>query len=296
LLAATQHVWIKVWPRAGREGRETASETHRVLREQGFSITYHHLPTARSWRVDTEDRLLDVLAEATDGCHRPLLHAHATRFGLPGGYRQRSRPDYFSDDADDGIIWQPDVYPYAAAVAKRLGRDAIIDVGCGHAGKLAALAATEPDWQYIGVDYGPNIRWCNANLRFGRWIEADLETCRELPIPSDLLRRAVIVCSDVLEHLVRPDTALEVIRTLTSAGGGLAILSTPAREYRAGVTCIEEPRNPAHVREWTSEEFRYFITTSGLTINDFQLTRSDDRDGGLTTQLVTVEPTSGASR
>lgn len=27
-------------------------------------------------------------------------------------------PDYFADTADDGITWQPDVYPHAAAFAR----------------------------------------------------------------------------------------------------------------------------------------------------------------------------------
>lgn len=213
-----------------------------------------------------------------------------TRFGLPASYRQRQQPEYFADDADDGITWQPDVYPYAASLARQLGRDVIIDIGCGRAGKLATLAADEPAWQYIGVDFGTNIHWCTTNRTFGQWIEADLETCRDLPIPVEILQRALIVCSDVLEHLIRPDTALALIHALALAGDNVAVLSTPAREHRAGTEYIGEPRNPAHVREWTSDEFQRFLTASGFIIRDFQLTRSDDRDGGLTTQLVTVAP------
>jgi hypothetical protein len=214
-----------------------------------------------------------------------------SRFGMPGAYQQRLNPDYFADTADDGITWQPDVYPYAAGLARELGRDVIIDIGCGRAGKLALLQHDQPDWHYIGVDYGPNIQWCRANHPFGDWIEADLETCAAPAIPAGQLRRAVIVCSDVLEHLVRPDTAMRIMLTLATTGDSApVVLSTPAREHRSGADYLGQPRNPAHVREWTSGEFQSFVSASGFSIHDACLTRSDDHSNGLTTQLVTAYP------
>jgi hypothetical protein len=62
-------------------------------------------------------------------------------FGLPLGYQQWLTPDYFTDTTDDGITWQPDVYPHAAQLAADLHRNVIIDIGCGRAGKLATLHA-----------------------------------------------------------------------------------------------------------------------------------------------------------
>jgi hypothetical protein len=115
------------------------------------------------------------------------------RFGLPADYQQRLNPDYFADISDDGITWQPDVHPYAAGLARGLGRSVSIDIGCGRSGKLAALHQKAPDWQYIGAGYGANIEWCRANHAFGEWIEADLETCDTLPIPAGTARTALIV-------------------------------------------------------------------------------------------------------
>lgn len=213
------------------------------------------------------------------------------RLGLPAAYQQRLQPVYFADTADDGITWQPDVYPHAAALARDRGRDVIIDIGCGHAAKLALLQHDQPQWHYIGVDYGPNIEWCWANHAFGDWIEADLETCTALAIPIAQLSRAVIVCSDVLEHLVRPDVAIRMMLALAATGDSApVVLSTPARERRAGATYLGQPRNPAHVREWTNSEFQSFVRASGFAIHDAHLTRSDNQSNGLTTQLVTAYP------
>ncbi|MFI1648633.1 class I SAM-dependent methyltransferase [Streptomyces avidinii] len=208
---------------------------------------------------------------------------------LPYGYEQRAVPEYFTDDVEDGITWQPDVYPFAAQVARDHGCDVIVDLGCGRGGKLVPLHAGQPDWQYIGVDVGANISWCQENLAFGRWIEADLETCQALPIDDDVLSRAVIVCSDVLEHLVRPDVAAGLIGSLLQRGARAAVLSTPARELRAGAADPGPPRNVSHVREWASEEFRAFLTGAGLNITDFSHTRSDDAGGGMTTQLALLQ-------
>lgn len=205
---------------------------------------------------------------------------------LPCNYRQRAAPEYFADDAEDGVEWQPDVYPYAAEIVHRFGRHAVIDLGCGRAGKLVKLAGTHPGWDFVGVDVGPNIAWCRTALQFGEWIEADLETCPRLPLDTALVRQSVVVCSDVLEHLVHPETLTDLIVSLLSSGAARAVLSTPARELRAGPAALGPPRNRCHVREWASHEFCAFLRAREIEIEDFVLTRSDDAVGGRTTQLV----------
>lgn len=215
---------------------------------------------------------------------------------LPFGYEQRGAAEYFVDDEQDGVTWQPDVYPFAARVAMAHDCDSIIDLGCGRGGKLVTLQAAQPGWKFVGVDVGSNIIWCQQKLPFGRWIEADLETCRYLPLPADVLRRALVVCSDVLEHLVHPEALTALIGSLLERGACAAVLSTPARELRAGSADPGPPRNRAHAREWASREFCAFVQAQGLEIADFSLTRSDDAGGGRTTQLVLIHPASASAK
>jgi SAM-dependent methyltransferase len=210
----------------------------------------------------------------------------AGRYFLPEGYMQGKHAQYFLDDASDGVVWQPDVYPLIADIASRQGRDVIIDVGCGRAGKLVPMAAAHPEWHYIGIDHGENLAWCATHLTFGHWIDADLEKAQELPIAASTLARAVVVCSDVLEHLLRPDNAVDFIKTMLRSGAGPAVFSTPAREERAGLMHLGPPSNPSHVREWASTEFETFFRAGNLVIEESSLTRSDYHGGGLTTQLV----------
>lgn len=229
---------------------------------------------------------MPALALGHSGTHDPGLCPD--NMYLPCGYVQRELPEYFSDDATDGVVWQPDVYGRVAELAAARSDLAVIDLGCGRAGKLTSLAADHPSWRFIGVDFGSNITWCSSNLDFGRWIEADLESDQQLPIEPSEAAGAIVVCSDVLEHLVNPDTAIEHVRRLLAAGAALAVLSTPAREKRSGVEHPGPPRNIAHVREWASPEFHAYVRSRGLTIDEGTLTRSDNSGGGLTTQLVVV--------
>lgn len=207
---------------------------------------------------------------------------------IRSGYRSRNQVEYFLDETDDPITWQPDVYPYAAARAKELGRDVLIDIGCGRAGKLASLAREHPAWTFVGVDFGDNLSWCRDNHSFGQWVEADLESTAGLPITPSLVRRSLVVCSDVVEHLVDPNPVLSLIRDLLNDGSAEAVLSTPARECRSGYDAPGPPRNPSHVREWASDEFQALLRASGFDIHYADLTRSDDFSNGLSTQLLLV--------
>lgn len=207
---------------------------------------------------------------------------------LTRGYTQRVPPEYFADTDDSGIVWQPDVYPEALALAAKHDRTAIIDLGCGRASKLVALHSESAGLDIVGVDFGPNIDWCRANLPIGQWLDTDLETATTLPLAPEIIAESVIVCSDVVEHLIDPRSVMWLICWLLDQGAAYAVLSTPSRDKRAGAEHLGPPFNPSHVREWTQGEFRAFVESFPLAIERFELTRSDDGGGGLTTQLVVV--------
>lgn len=210
------------------------------------------------------------------------------RHYLRQGYIERAEPDYFVDQATPGVVWQPDVYPEAHAAATVRGRDVIIDLGCGRAGKLMALHEQHPGIELVGVDIGPNIDWCLRHLGSGRWLKADLEVATTLPLAPEVIARSVVVCSDVLEHLTDPRPAMRLICWLLGHGAGCAVISTPARDKRAGTDHPGPPFNPSHVREWTQREFTAFVTSFPVRVERSDLTRSDDSSGGLTTQLVVL--------
>lgn len=196
-------------------------------------------------------------------------------YGIKRGYHSRPAPDYYSDTSRPGageIIWQPEVYEVAARAARGLGCRYILDIGCGSGEKLGAL---HPEFQIIGVDFGGNLDHCREKYPFGQWLEADFEKAESLPLDAAILKDCVVICSDVIEHLVDPRSLLRLIGGLIKHAP-LALISTPERNLKeTGWLDNGPPRNPHHVREWTLNELRAFaefmelhLAYEGLTITN----------------------------
>lgn len=188
---------------------------------------------------------------------------------LPAGYVSRPDPGYFVDD-DLNAIWQPDLYPEAATVARRLGARKIIDVVCGTAAKLAAF---HPRFEIVRIDYDLSIEACRTRYDFGTWIEMDLDT--DDAHGFDDVAGAVLICGDVIEHLVYPERLLRMLKHALDGGAAALLLSTPERNLTYGRGHLGPPANPAHVREWAGDELQRFMASEGL-IGFFGLTRSND--------------------
>lgn len=212
---------------------------------------------------------------------------------IKDGYRSRPEPEYAKDMENDGVIWQPDVYPEAARVAGVLGATCIVDVGCGSGTKLIAL---RPLFEVIGMDLpGPNLELCRSRYPSVEWIEHDLETHRPLPLSEMQLSRSVIVCSDVIEHLRHPERLLRKLRSALEVARAV-VLSTPERELTWGEDHNGPPPNPCHVREWSSEELRALLESFGFAHRAMSLTRSNDSSNERKTILCSLFNDMGSCR
>jgi 2-polyprenyl-3-methyl-5-hydroxy-6-metoxy-1,4-benzoquinol methylase len=211
----------------------------------------------------------------------------ADHYDLPAAYVSRAKPVYYADTPDDGLTWQPDVYPTAAEIARSLKCDTLIDIGCGQARKLSVL---HPEFKLIGIDYGGNMEHCRAKYPFGTFLEADFEDISMLPLPARVLKNSVVICSDVIEHLVDPRSLMDAFRQVLRDAPAL-VVSTPDRERTWGRTHMGPPPNPAHIREWTLAELSALFEREGFTLAAATHTRSNDGSPDLATiMLVLVNP------
>ncbi|MFL9924130.1 methyltransferase domain-containing protein [Herbaspirillum lusitanum] len=208
----------------------------------------------------------------------------AGSFFIKPGYRARTKPEYYADVSDDGAVWQPDVYPLAATLARQYECKYIIDIGCGRARKLAPLY---PEFQIIGLDFGSNLLHCRQEYPFGNWIEVDLEAGSKVELPVEILQSAVIINSDVIEHLVDPTRLMDLIRSFL-IHAKVALLSTPERDLERGFNDLGPPANPSHMREWNLSELETLLTSAGLRPAFCGLTMSNDRDRLLKTSLAVI--------
>lgn len=188
-------------------------------------------------------------------------------YHLPDGYTARTPEEYV--EFDDGSIWQPDVYPLAAESARERGARWLIDIGCSDGRKLLPFGY---EFDLIGIDLPGHM----PDDPGARWIAHDLDADAPLPLDELDLEDAMLVCSDVIEHLVHPERLVRSFRDTLPHAKGL-VLSTPDRERVREPGHNGPPQNPAHAREWAARELVAWLTDEGLTVESQTWQRSNDQ-------------------
>jgi SAM-dependent methyltransferase len=130
----------------------------------------------------------------------------------------------------------------------------LLDVGCGNAELLRLIDARFPGRALAGVDVSSVVVAQNRRtLPHVRCEVCDVSTS-DLPGPVD-----VIVCSEVLEHLDDPRSALGRMRDAL-APAGYAVLTMPTGRVHA------TERHFGHVRHPRAEELVAWCDAAGLRV------------------------------
>lgn len=189
-----------------------------------------------------------------------------TNFGIHEHYQSRLTPDFYHA-YDTERNWQHAVYAFALNKAKHGGYHTIIDVGCGDGRKLQPFQTA---FKVIGLDYGANLAYCRQHYPDAIWLECQLEDTHAYPqLDTGLLENALIICADVIEHLVSPDILLTHLHEWLGEAA-CAIVSTPERDRVHGHGHMGPPPNPCHVREWNTDEFVGYLATQQLQATAIQ--------------------------
>lgn len=171
------------------------------------------------------------------------------RFFIKKYYLARETYFHYDDSAEEDK-WQLEVYLYAYHLMKRHGFETVMDVGCGSGYKLVKYLG---DFKTIGFELDVNLPKLNKKYPDRKWILSNFDS-------NEIFDSELIVCSDVIEHLVDPDILLNWIKRQNCK---LIVLSTPDRDlvYKEGANGRDgPPNNPAHVREWNFNEFSNYIS------------------------------------
>jgi SAM-dependent methyltransferase len=121
-------------------------------------------------------------------------------------------------------------------VLREVGSPAsIVDIGCGDGAATAAAARVNPGHRIVGLDWSADALR-HARSRGLTLVRAEVEPTG-LPIASGCAD--VVVMSELIEHLLDPDSALEEARRVLKPGGTL-LLSTPnlAAWYNRGLLAL----------------------------------------------------------
>lgn len=182
------------------------------------------------------------------------LHAldSPERYCIKEGYVSRTSYTHF-DDTGNKDECQDEVYCAAQVIAKTRHYRNIGDIGCGSGFKLIKYFKSH---ETVGFEIEPTLSFLKAKYPDRRWEVSDFS--------HSLAERQfdLIVCADVIEHLVNPNELLEWIKECNFE---LLIISTPDRArllklYGNNIQSqVGPPLNPCHVREWTFDEFASYI-------------------------------------
>jgi SAM-dependent methyltransferase len=115
------------------------------------------------------------------------------------------------------------------------GPAVIVDLGCGDGTALAVAAGQLPAHRFVGIDWsGDALRRAQA---LGLTVLRGGVTAPGLPVADGAAD--VVIMSELIEHLVDPDTAVAEARRVLRPGGSL-LLSTPnlAAWYNRGLLAL----------------------------------------------------------
>jgi len=203
-------------------------------------------------------------------------------YAIKEGYVACQKNKYYEDKAGT-TIWQPDVYTAAVELARKIGADTIIDIGSGNGVKLIPY---KKEFRFIFVDFGPNLKIIEDNIgkNGNKYIHQDLE--KGFPeFSKEILSKSVAVCSDVIEHLIKPEILTKKLVDLSKVAP-FVVISTPDRQRTRGLGHYGPPQNQTHVREWSMEELDTFFRAYSMKDHLTGITRSNNYEQGRQTTVI----------
>lgn len=177
-------------------------------------------------------------------------------------YISNDNPSHHNDVSytDEG---QRDVYEFCFEFMMQKNLHKIVDVGCGSGYKLINILGC---FDTIGIETEPCYSFLLNKYPSRKWLISG-ENEKTFKKYDELAKPDVVICSDVIEHIVNPDTLLDFLLSLNSK---YYIISTPCRYILCNHPKFRNhferswngpPINPCHVREWTMNEFKEYMKT-----------------------------------
>ena len=166
---------------------------------------------------------------------------------------------------------QPDVYPFAAYLGKRLGCNHVIAIGQPSAKDLIQIY---PKFEFIGIVPSADLELCRNQYGFGTWLEENATLAGTLPVPKDVVQRAVIVSKDV-DQFVNPASLLKNLKTWLDHAPVCILTSTDRDLDRAGSNG-SATTTATRAARWNLTELEDLLRAEGFNLEFIGWTASDN--------------------
>lgn len=168
-----------------------------------------------------------------------------SKYAIRPGYIHKKTTTHF-DDTNNEDEWQKEVYSFALETFQSNSFKKVLDIGCGSAYKLRS---SFDGLDFTGSEIEPTLTYLKSSYPLEKW--KDLKDCYNESYD-------LIILSDVIEHIDNPSDFLKNI--INNIPFKKMVISTPDRSLLEG-SSLGPALNPSHYREWTTEEFKRFIST-----------------------------------
>jgi hypothetical protein len=178
---------------------------------------------------------------------------------------------------------QPDVYPFAAYLGQQFECTHVIAIGKPTAKDLIQLY---PQFEVIGIVPVADVESYRDRYGFGTWLGEDLSRPGTISLPENILKRAIIVCADLIDQLVSPACLLEKLKAWLDQAP-VCILTTPERNLNeSGSNGSSAP--VLHPGRWSLLELEQLLRAEGFNLEFIGLTVSDNTSHEKKTILVVI--------
>jgi SAM-dependent methyltransferase len=136
----------------------------------------------------------------------------------------------------------------------------LLEVGCGQGELSSELMERHPDLQLVGIDLSlTGLGIAQSRVPGAVFFQQDL--LRPMALPDEYRNWATrAVCSEVLEHLTEPLTALRNVRACLAPGARL-VITVPA----GPISAFDE--HIGHQRHFSPERLRRLVLDAGLELD-----------------------------
>jgi SAM-dependent methyltransferase len=177
------------------------------------------------------------------------------RYKIKQDYLINTNPSHHNDISyTDGS--QNEVYSFCKKLTDSNNLKSVLDLGCGSGYKLIKYFS---ELDTLGIETEPCYSFLNETYPDRKWL---LSGDPSKSFPDVDISSELVICSDVIEHIIDPDSLLNFISSLDFK---YLVISTPDREVLKRFNGYEDcefgpPLNMAHVREWSFEELKSYLS------------------------------------
>lgn len=198
----------------------------------------------------------------------PFEWCEPRNYGAPSGERKFTQ---YRDYVGDELEWQRSVYEHALSLYEgNRGFARVLDIGCGAGTKTQSRFGETGKLLQVDRNDFRDAAVRTSGVPFRQVSLEQYDDLDALLAELEAHEPTLIICADVIEHLLDPRPLLSFIRrVLMRHPDNIAVISTPNHDSLEGVRSGSLPSNREHYRQWSIFGFGRQLRSAGFEVTRY---------------------------